>query len=215
VLPPENLNLFPENAFRVPDRSTFYEEAARGAGFSVIAGVDEVGRGPLAGPVVAAAVILPEGVLLPEVKDSKQMTPRSREKAFKIICREALSAKIGVVSWGYIDRFNILKASLEAMARAVQSLDPQPGFLLIDGIHPVSLPIPQQCLKKGDQISLSISAASIVAKVYRDSIMTAYHDAYPVYGFAQNKGYGTSKHLEALKKNGPSPIHRLTFNRVL
>ena len=207
--------MFPENVFRVPGGSTFYEEAARKAGFSVVAGVDEVGRGPLAGPVVAAAVILPESVLLPGVKDSKQMTPGSREKAFKTICHGALSAKIGVVSWEYIDRFNILKASLEAMARAALSLDPQPEFLLIDGIHPVSLFIPQKCLKKGDQISLSISAASVVAKVYRDRIMTAYHDAYPAYGFAQNKGYGTPRHLEALKKYGPSPIHRLTFKRVL
>ena len=212
---PENLNLFPESIFRAPDRPTFHEEAAREAGFSIIAGVDEVGRGPLAGPVVAAAVILPEGLRLPGVKDSKQMTPKSREKAFETIRFEALSAAIGVVSREYIDRFNILKASLEAMARAVRSLDPQPEFLLVDGIHPVSLPIPQQCLKKGDQISLSISAASVVAKVYRDRIMTACHDAFPVYGFAQNKGYGTPQHLAALKEYGPSPMHRLTFKRVL
>ena len=212
---PENLNLFPQNVFRAPDRPTFHEEAAREAGFSIIAGVDEVGRGPLAGPVVAAAVILSESPLLPGVKDSKQMTPRSREKAFKRIRLEALSATIGVVSREYIDRFNILKASLEAMARAVRSLDPQPEFLLVDGIHPVSLPIPQQCLKKGDQVSLSISAASVVAKVYRDRIMTAYHEAFPAYGFADNKGYGTPRHLEALKRYGPSPMHRLTFKRVL
>ena len=213
--PPENLNLFPQNVFRAPDRVTFYEEAAREAGFSIIAGVDEVGRGPLAGPVVAAAVILPESPLLPGVKDSKLMTPKSREEAFEAIRFEALSAAVGVVSRAYIDRFNILKASLEAMARAVRSLDPQPEFLLVDGIYPVSLPIPQQCLKKGDQVSLSISAASVVAKVYRDRIMTAYHDVFPAYGFAQNKGYGTPQHLEALKKYGPSPIHRLTFKRVL
>ena len=213
--PPENLNLFPQNVFRAPDRVTFHEEAAREAGFSIIAGVDEVGRGPLAGPVVAAAVILPESPLLPGVKDSKLMTPKSREEAFEAIRFEALSAAIGVVSRAYIDRFNILKASLEAMARAVRSLDPQPEFLLVDGIYPVSLSIPQQCLKKGDQVSLSISAASVVAKVYRDRIMTAYHDVFPAYGFAQNKGYGTPQHLEALKKYGPSPIHRLTFRRVL
>ena len=215
MFPPENLNLFPQNVFRAPDRVTFHEEAAREAGFSIIAGVDEVGRGPLAGPVVAAAVILPESPLLPGVKDSKLMTPKSREEAFEAIRFEALSAAIGVVSRAYIDRFNILKASLEAMARAVRSLDPQPEFLLVDGIYPVSLSIPQQCLKKGDQVSLSISAASVVAKVYRDRIMTAYHDVFPAYGFAQNKGYGTPQHLEALKKYGPSPIHRLTFRRVL
>ncbi|MCJ7809670.1 MAG: ribonuclease HII, partial [Desulfobulbaceae bacterium] len=154
MFPPENLNLFPQNVFRAPDRVTFHEEAAREAGFSIIAGVDEVGRGPLAGPVVAAAVILPESPLLPGVKDSKLMTPKSREKAFEAIRFEALSAAVGVVSRAYIDRFNILKASLEAMARAVRSLDPQPEFLLVDGIYPVSLPIPQQCLKKGDQVSL-------------------------------------------------------------
>ena len=215
MFPPENLNLFPQNVFRAPDRVTFHEEAAREAGFSIIAGVDEVGRGPLAGPVVAAAVILPESPLLPGVKDSKLMTPKSREEAFEAIRFEALSAAVGVVSRAYIDRFNILKASLEAMARAVRSLDPQPEFLLVDGIYPVSLSIPQQCLKKGDQVSLSISAASVVAKVYRDRIMTAYHDVFPAYGFAQNKGYGTPQHLEALKKYGPSPIHRLTFRRVL
>ena len=215
MFPPENLNLFPQNVFRAPDRVTFHEEAAREAGFSIIAGVDEVGRGPLAGPVVAAAVILPESPLLPGVKDSKLMTPKSREEAFEAIRFEALSAAVGVVSREDIDRFNILKASLEAMARAVRSLDPQPEFLLVDGIYSVSLSIPQQCLKKGDQVSLSISAASVVAKVYRDRIMTAYHDVFPAYGFAQNKGYGTPQHLEALKKYGPSPIHRLTFRRVL
>ncbi len=213
--PSENLNLFPQNAFRAPERSTFHEELARKAGFTIIAGVDEAGRGPLAGPVVAAAVILPENPFLPGVKDSKQMTSKSREEAFEAIRCEALSAAVGVVSHAYIDRSNILKASLEAMARAVRSLDPPPEFLLVDGIHSVSLSIPQKCLKKGDRISLSISAASVVAKVYRDRIMRAFHEAFPLYGFEQHKGYGTPQHLEALKKYGPSPIHRLTFRRVL
>jgi ribonuclease HII len=193
----------------------FYEDLARKAGYGLIAGVDEAGRGPLAGPVVAAAVILPQGIELAGVRDSKKMTAKAREEAFLIINRQALGSGIGVVSNGYVDKFNVLKASLEAMRRAVLALDPQPEFLLVDGINSVPLQIPQRCLKKGDQISKSISAASVVAKVYRDRIMASYHERYPAYGFAKHKGYGTRRHLETLKKFGPCPVHRLTFKGVL
>jgi ribonuclease HII len=143
------------------------------------------------------------------------MTEKGRDNAFPVIQNQAMTVGVGVVSHGYIRKFNILKAALEAMRRAVLAMDPQPEFLLVDGIQKVPLPIPQWCLKKGDQLSRSISAASVVAKVYRDRIMRSYHDMYPVYDFTKNKGYGTRRHLAALKRYGPSPIHRLTFKGVL
>jgi len=214
VGPHENGRLFPECADTPTVGPFFYEGLARKTGYEVIAGVDEAGRGPLAGPVVAGAVIFAGSPDLPGIRDSKQMTARRREEAFAVIQREALATGIGVVSHRYIDEFNILNASLEAMLRAVEALDPRPEFLLVDGIHPVPVPIPQKCLKKGDQICRSISAASILAKVYRDRIMLACHQMYPVYDFDKNKGYGTIRHLAALKAYGPCPIHRLTFKRV-
>ena len=181
----------------------------------MIAGVDEAGRGPLAGPVVAAAVIIPKGMDLPGVQDSKKMTPKAREEAFAVIVRQALGTGVGVVSHRYIDENDILKASLEAMRRAVLALGHRPEFLLVDGIHGIPLGVPQRCIKKGDQKSRSISAASVVAKVYRDRIMRSYHAMYPVYGFHKNKGYGTLTHRSALAAHGPSPLHRLTFKGVL
>ena len=198
----------------VPD-TLFHETEARRTGFDLIAGVDEVGRGPLAGPVAAAAVILPKGLTLPDIKDSKQMTEKAREKAFSVIHHEALAVSIGVVSHRFVDEFNILEASLEAMKRAVLSLRPAADYLLVDGIHSVSVPIPQKCLKKGDQRSISISAASVMAKVYRDRIMRSWDERFPEYGFRSNKGYGTQKHLSALRQYGPCPIHRLTFKGVV
>ncbi|UCF86369.1 MAG: ribonuclease HII [Desulfobacteraceae bacterium] len=211
---PKTQSLFSESNSSTCD-PFFYEGLVRKAGYDLIAGVDEAGRGPLAGPVVAAAVIIPQGTQLTGIKDSKKMTEKAREKAFPLVHDQALATGIGVVSHKYIDEYNILRASLEAMKRAVLALDPQPEFLLVDGIQKVPLPVPQRCLKKGDQISRSISAASVVAKVYRDRIMRCYHEMHPVYDFTQNKGYGTRSHLEALKRNGPSPIHRLTFRGVL
>ena len=212
--PPKNLSLFSENASSLTCDPYFHECMAREAGYSLIAGVDEAGRGPLAGPVVAAAVILPHDTKLDGVTDSKKMTPRAREEAFSLIHNQALALGIGVVSRNYIDKFNILKAALEAMKRAVLALDPQPDFILVDGINNVSLPIPGKCLKKGDQLSRTISAASVLAKVYRDRIMQTYHLKYPVYGFDRNKGYGTAYHLNALRKYGPCPLHRVTFKGV-
>ena len=187
---------------------------ARQAGYRWIAGIDEAGRGPLAGPVVAAAAIIPEGIILTGIKDSKQMTEKARERAFSVIHEKAVAVGIGVVSHQFIDEFNILRATLEAMRRAVLCLDESPQYLLVDGINAIPVSIPQRCLKKGDQRSLSISAASIIAKVYRDRLMRSYHELFPVYGFAQNKGYGTAAHLEAIKRYGPTPIHRRTFRGV-
>jgi len=214
VNPKGNGHLFGERPEGMTSGPLSYEEMARQAGYAVIAGVDEAGRGPLAGPVVAGAVVLDSSFDLPGIRDSKQMTAKRREEAFAVIQREALATGIGVVSNRYIDQFNILKASLEAMSRAIRVLDPRPEFLLVDGIHPVSLSIPQKCLKKGDQICRSISAASILAKVYRDRIMRAFHEMYPGYGFDRNMGYGTGRHLDALRAYGPCPIHRLTFKPV-
>jgi len=211
---PENLELFPDDSCRTPVDPFYHETQARDLGYRLIAGVDEAGRGPLAGPVVAAAVIVPEGVRLSGVKDSKKMTARARSERFHAIRDGVLTFGIGVVSVSYIEKFNILNASLEAMLCAIQVLDPQPEIILVDGIHAVPIPIKQKCLKKGDQVSRSISAASVLAKVYRDRIMASYHDMYPDYGFDKNKGYGTRQHLEALKEYGPSPVHRMTFRGV-
>ncbi len=215
VCPPKNLPLFPDESLSSQTRDPFFHEGlAQKAGYDLIAGVDEAGRGPLAGPVVAAAVIIPQGTDLAGVRDSKKMSPGAREKAFSDICHRVLAMGIGVVSHDYIDKFNILRAALEAMRQAVAALAPQPEFVLVDGIHEIPLPVPQRCLKKGDQISRSISAASVVAKVYRDRIMRSYHQMYPVYDFDRHKGYGTRQHLNALAQYGPSPIHRKTFKGV-
>ena len=191
-----------------------YEFKARRAGYFSVAGVDEAGRGPLAGPVVAAAVILPEDIELNGVKDSKKMSERARKEAFSLIRDNAFAISVGVVSHRYIDAFNILKASLEAMKRAVLSLGSTPEYLLVDGIHSIPVSIPQRCVKKGDQRCQSISAASIVAKVYRDRIMRCYHDRFPEYGFKENKGYGTRRHRAAIRRYGPCPVHRFTFKAV-
>jgi ribonuclease HII len=191
-----------------------HEKVLEKEGYRLIAGIDEAGRGPLAGPVVAAAVILSPGARLEGVRDSKTMTPSARERALERIKKAAFSFGLGVVSHREIDEANILKATLEAMKRAVLALDAEPDFLLVDGIHPVPMSIRQRCLVKGDSRSLSISAASVLAKVYRDRIMDACHHTYPGYGFDQNKGYGTREHMLALRRLGPCPIHRLTFKGV-
>ena len=198
----------------MPDDPLLYESMARTAGYEIVAGIDEVGRGPLAGPVVAAAVILPEGVKLPGVNDSKVMTEKARERAFSVIIETALSIGIGVVSPAIIDKINILNASLDAMKYALLSLDRTPDYILVDGIHKIPVITPQKCIIKGDRLSLSISAASVIAKVYRDNIMRSCHRLFPEYGFHKNKGYGTAEHMDAIKKHGPCPIHRLTFRGI-
>ena len=214
IISNKNLPLFPGSVTSKPVDPLFYESLAWKDGYALIAGVDEAGRGPLAGPVVAAAVIIPKGITLSGVKDSKQMTERARERAFYVINNNSIAIGIGVVSHRVIDEFNILNASLEAMKQALLSLDPAPEYALIDGINEIPINIPQRCIKKGDQLSHSISAASIIAKVYRDRIMCSYHLLYPEYGFKKNKAYGTATHLAALRQYGPCPIHRLTFRGV-
>ena len=188
------------------------EEVLHERGYSYIAGVDEAGRGPLAGPVVAAAVMFPCDWTHPDIKDSKQLTAQKREYLFGIIDQEALAWSWAEVDHAEIDNINILQASLKAMHGAVELLSLPPDYLLIDGIYPITSHIPQTPLVKGDQRSLSTAAASIMAKVIRDSIMLQYHELYPEYNFAKNKGYGTREHLQALAYYGPSPIHRRSFN---
>jgi ribonuclease HII len=214
IISNKNQPLLPGSFTLKPVNTLFYEALAGKDGYALIAGVDEAGRGPLAGPVVAAAVIMPVGLTLSGIKDSKKMTEKAREKAFYIINQNAIAVGIGVVSHKAIDESNILNASLEAMKQAISYLDPAPEYALIDGINEIPVIIPQRCIKRGDQLSHSISAASIIAKVYRDRIMRSYHILYPEFGFKNNKGYGTAAHLAALRRYGPSPIHRLTFRGV-
>ena len=190
------------------------DEALRKEGFSVIAGVDEAGRGPLAGPVFAAAVILPADNPLPRVLDSKSLTPAGRDKYYRTILDTALSWNVSSVGSDVIDEINILRATLRAMAAAVRDLPDMPDFILVDGIHAPSFPAPVRTLKRGDGISQSIGAASVLAKVERDRAMEDYHAVYPEYGFDRHKGYGTRDHKEAIARHGPCPIHRRTFRGV-
>jgi len=191
-----------------------FEAAVRARGFRVIAGLDEAGRGPLAGPVVAAAVVLPQKGKWTGVDDSKKLSAGQREKIFPLLFEKALGVGVGIVDAQEIDRLNILQASLKAMQLAVGNLSLPPDFLLIDGIHSLRLPLPQQTIPKGDQRCLSIAAASIVAKVTRDRLMAAYHDQYPQYNFARHKGYGTQEHLQAIRKYGCCPLHRRSFRTI-
>ena len=191
------------------------EEAIRGRGFQWVAGIDEAGRGPLAGPVVAAAVVLPAGVGLRGVKDSKQLSAARREACCRDIMDCALGVGVAAVEAPEIDRINILQATFQAMVQAVSALPFQPDYLLIDGPYKLPLSIEQDGIPGGDQRVLSISAASIVAKVHRDRLMCELHCHYPAYGFDRNKGYGTAEHLEALSRHGPCPLHRRSFRRVV
>jgi len=191
-----------------------FEAEVRTRGFRVIAGLDEAGRGPLAGPVVAAAVVLPPKGKWTGVDDSKKLSAGQREKIFPLLFEKALGVGVGIVEAQEIDRLNILQASLKAMQLAVEKLPLPPDFLLIDGIHTLRVPLPQQTIPKGDQRCLSIAAASIVAKVTRDRLMTAYHDQYPQYNFARHKGYGTKEHLQAIRKYGCCPLHRQSFRTI-
>jgi len=191
-----------------------FEAEVRTRGFRLIAGLDEAGRGPLAGPVVAAAVVLPPKGKWTGVDDSKKLSAGQREKIFPLLMEKALGVGVGIVEAQEIDRLNILQASLKAMQLAVEKLPLPPDFLLIDGIHALRVPLPQQAIPKGDQRCLSIAAASIVAKVTRDRLMTAYHDQYPEYNFARHKGYGTKEHLQAIRKYGCCPLHRQSFRTI-
>jgi len=188
-----------------------FERKARGCGYRIIAGIDEAGRGPLAGPVIAAAVILPPGYEHPEITDSKKLSPRRRERLCEVIERDAVSIGIGVVEAPVIDAVNILQATLLAMKEAVLELSPSPDYLLIDGLNRIDLAIHQETIIRGDSRSLSVASASIVAKVSRDRLMEMYHRQFPQYNFLRNKGYGTREHREAILKFGRSKIHRRSF----
>ncbi len=181
------------------------------ADYEFICGIDEVGRGPLAGPVVAAAVILPKDCRILYINDSKQLTQKKREELYDIIMEQAVAVGIGMSSPERIDEINILQATYEAMREAIRCLRPQPTLLLVDAVTIPDVDIYQVSIIKGDAKSISIGAASIVAKVTRDRLMTEYDAQMPEYGFAGNKGYGSAAHIEALQKYGPSPIHRKSF----
>lgn len=188
-----------------------YEEQYGACDF--ICGIDEVGRGPLAGPVVAGAVILPRGCRILYINDSKQLSEKKREELYDIIMEQAVSCGLGYASPERIDEINILQATYEAMREAIGKLPVTPGILLNDAVTIPQVSIRQVPIIKGDAKSISIGAASIVAKVTRDRLMVKYDEVYPMYGFASNKGYGAQAHIEALKTYGPCPIHRKSFIR--
>lgn len=182
--------------------------------YDYICGIDEVGRGPLAGPVVAAAVILPKDSYYQYLNDSKKVTEKRRNKLYDEITAEAVSYGIGLVSPDVIDDINILQATYVAMKKAIDALSIRPQMILVDAVHIPDIGIPQVGIVKGDAKSISIAAASIVAKVYRDRLMTEYDALYPEYKFAKNKGYGTKEHMQALHEIGMSPIHRKSFVHI-
>lgn len=190
-----------------------YEEELNSKGINLIAGVDEVGRGPLIGSVVAAAVILPSGFYMSEINDSKKLSEKKREQLYPIIMEKAISVGIGVVDSETIDRVNILNATKMAMKMAINNLSVKPEHVLIDAVK-LDIDIPYTAIIKGDAKSESIAAASIVAKVYRDNMMKELDKEYPMYDFKSNKGYGTKKHIEAIKKYGVLKEHRKTFKPV-
>lgn len=196
------------------ERSLFrFDEGFRDSRGGVIAGVDEAGRGPLAGPVVAAAVILKKRIQLPGLNDSKQIPPRRREALFsQILSRAAVG--VGIVSEIVIDQINILQATRRAMREALLALSPTPTLILIDGPIQLDVPVPQVKVIAGDARSASIAAASIVAKVFRDRVMQEWDRLYPGYGFARHKGYPTEEHLQVLRQRGPIGIHRKSFHPV-
>ena len=191
-----------------------FEHEAHRQGYRLVAGIDEAGRGPLAGPVVASAVILHPDRPIAGLNDSKKLSERQRERLFDLIRDNALAIGIAESSPDLIDRINILQATRQAMLAALQALSLKPDMVLIDGITRIESPLPQQTIKQGDSRSASIAAASIIAKVTRDRMMLEYDLLYPQYGFKGHKGYGSAAHLTALRKHGPCPIHRTTFGGV-
>ena len=196
-----------------------FEHKAKTNGYKIIAGVDEAGRGPLAGPVVSAAVILPHDFACIGINDSKKLSEKKRNALFPIIMEQAIAVSTGISSHDEIDKINILQASLLSMKRAVEKLsNPSdslaPDFLLIDGNFTLDMDIEQSAIVKGDSRSISIAAASIIAKITRDAIMKELHELYPKYNFIQHKGYPTKAHKEAIFKYGPCPVHRRTFKGV-
>lgn len=188
-----------------------FEDETVQKGYKLICGVDEAGRGPLAGPVCAAAVILPPHIEIPGLNDSKKLTDKKRRELFPVICKHALAYGIAFSDEKEIDEINILQATFAAMKRAVDNLSVKPDYILVDGNKLPDFQIPAQYVVKGDSLSASIAAASVLAKVTRDDLMLKMAEQYPQYGFDIHKGYGTKAHYEALTKYGTSPIHRLTF----
>ena len=188
-----------------------YENAAYDQGFQYVCGVDEAGRGPLAGPVCAAAVILPKGMIIEGVNDSKKLTEKKREALFDVICDSALAYSIVFADVAEIEEINILRATMNAMKRAVEGLNLKADFAYIDGNTMPPIDINGECIVKGDAKSMSVACASILAKVSRDRLMLKYAEEYPQYGFEKHKGYGTKVHTEAIREFGPCPIHRPSF----
>jgi ribonuclease HII len=191
-----------------------FESKARSKGYDIIVGVDEAGRGPLAGPVVAAAVALAPNSQFEGLDDSKKLSAKTREKLFTIIKNEALGYGIGIVDVKTIEEINILQATLVAMKNAVETLSKKPDLLLIDGNNCIDSKVDQWTIIRGDSLSQSIAAASVLAKVTRDQLMMKLHEQFPQYGFDKHKGYGTSLHRDLIKLHGPCPIHRRTFKGV-
>ena len=188
-----------------------FEHQAHEQGFQIVCGVDEAGRGPLAGPVCAAAVILPDGLVIEGIDDSKKLTEKKRDALYDIICEEAIAYGIAFASVEEIEEMNILQATFLAMKRAVESLDVKPDLALVDGNQKPNLDIQARTLVKGDAKSPSIAAASILAKVTRDRLMTEIAEEYPQYEFPKHKGYGTKLHYEKIMEHGISPVHRRSF----
>ncbi len=213
-MPGRQLELFPEKNKPIKPDTWAFEKTAGRKGFLKIAGVDEAGRGPLAGPVVSATVILPSSFSVSGITDSKKLTPKKRDALYEDIYEHASSIGIGIVDPVEIDRINILEAALLSMAMAVSNLRPVPDLLLIDGTFRIKSNIPQEPIVKGDSLSISIAAASIVAKVTRDRLMKRYDEEYPQFGFERHKGYPTRAHREAIRSFGPCPIHRRSFKGV-
>ena len=194
------------NELKEIDKSYFKE------GYNYICGIDEAGRGPLAGPVVVAAVIMPKDSMIEGVNDSKKVSEKKREKLYELIIEEAISYSVGIVDQNEIDRINILNATKAGLTEAVRTLKVKPELILVDALTNIdTCGVPYQSIIKGDAKSYSIAAASIIAKVTRDRIMREWDKVYPQYGFEKHKGYGTAAHISAIKKNGLCPLHRLSF----
>ncbi|SJZ63668.1 ribonuclease HII [Selenihalanaerobacter shriftii] len=190
------------------------ENSCYAKGYKLIGGIDEAGRGPLAGPVAASVVILPKKIYIPGLNDSKQLSESKREELFDIIKEEAIDYGVGIIDSNRIDEINILNANYEAMKQAIAKLEKTPDYLLVDGEEIPNLDIDQKKIIDGDARSISIAAASILAKVTRDRMLVEYDQEYPEYGFAGHKGYGTAEHIAALNEHGPCKIHRYTFSKV-
>lgn len=191
-----------------------FDESVREEGYPIVAGIDEAGRGPLCGPVCAAAVILPEGLVIDGLNDSKKLTEKKREELFEQITSQALAYGIGFAEVEEIEAVNILNATYLAMCRAAEQLSITPSLVLVDGNRtPKGLRFPSRTVIKGDALSASVAAASVLAKVSRDRLLLELDAQYPQYGFAKHKGYGTAAHYEALRQYGPCPAHRMSFLR--